>query len=265
MLILIIAFILKQSLDAFVHQTIRRTVKPDKHTSHAEEVQREETLISIADSAVALFYWPIVILIALAQLGLNIAPLIAGAGVIGLAVGFGAQSLVKDIISGMFIISENQYRVGDVVELDQETMGKVERVSLRVTVLRDLDGVEHHVPNGVIERVSNYSKEFSGINLDVGVAYDTDLEKVIKIINDVGDDLANDAAWKKDIIEKPQFLRVDDFGDSSINLKITGTVLPLTQWGVTGELRKRIKLAFDKEKIEIPFPQRVLHQAKGVK
>ncbi len=197
-----------------------------------------------------------------AQLGVNIAPLIAGAGVIGLAIGFGAQSMVKDVIAGLFIVAENQYRVGDVVQFDHETIGQVISLSLRVTVLRDLDGIEHHIPNGAITITSNYSKEFSGINLDLGVAYDTDLNKAIDVINKVGDDLSKDKAWKDLILEKPQFLRVDNFGDNSIDIKITGTVKPLKQWSVTGELRKRIKIAFDEANIEIPFPQRVIHESK---
>jgi small conductance mechanosensitive channel len=196
------------------------------------------------------------------QLGVDIAPLIAGAGIIGVALGFGAQSLVKDIIAGLFITVENQYRVGDVVKLG-DTAGLVERISLRVTVLRDLDGIVHHVPNGTIDITSNFSKEYSGINLNIGVAYASDLEEVIKIINKVGDDISKDPEWKELVIEKPQFLRVDNFGDNSIDMKITGSVEPLKQWDVTGELRKRLKIAFDKAGIEIPFPQRVIHKASS--
>lgn len=261
-IILAIAFFAKQSINLFIRQSVRKTVKRNKHTSRAEEQKREETLINISSGILSLFYWPIVALLIIAQLGVNIAPLIAGAGVIGLAIGFGAQSLVKDIIAGLFIIAENQYRVGDVVQFDHETIGQVESLSLRVTVLRDLDGIEHHVPNGSITVTSNYSKEFSGINLDMGVAYDSDLDEVIKVVNKVGDDLAKDKEWEELILEKPQFLRMDNFGDSSIDIKITGKVKPLEQWKVTGELRKRIKIAFDKAGIEIPFPQRVIHNRK---
>jgi small conductance mechanosensitive channel len=260
-IILAVSFFAKQSIDLFIRKSIRKAVKGTRHKSRAEEKQREDTLIGLASGVASLFYWPIVVLLVVAQLGVNIAPLIAGAGVIGLAIGFGAQTMVKDIIAGLFIIAENQYRVGDVVQFDHETIGQVISLSLRVTVLRDLDGIEHHVPNGSITITSNYSKEFSGINLDIGVAYDSDLDKVIKVINKVGDDFVKDKAWEELILEKPQFLRVDNFGENSIDLKITGTVKPLEQWKVTGELRKRIKIAFDKEGIEIPFPQRVIHNA----
>jgi len=244
-----------------IRKAVIKSVKASSHSTKAEEKKREETVIQIVSGALNIFVWPIALIIIIGQLGVDIGPLIAGAGIIGVALGFGAQSLVKDMIAGLFIIAENQYGVGDVVSLD-DTAGRVERITLRATVLRDLDGIVHHVPNGTIERASNFSSEKSGINLDVGVAYDSDLDHVIKVVNKVCRELAKDSRWEKDIIEKPSFLRVDNFGDSSIDIKITGIVEPLRQWDVTGELRKRIKVAFDKEGIEIPFPQRVIHQAR---
>lgn len=244
-----------------IHKTVARSVRPSSHKNRAEELKREETVIQIVSGALNIVVWPLALILIIAQFGINVGPLIAGAGVIGVALGFGAQSLVKDVISGLFIIAENQYGVGDVVDLDGTT-GKVQHITLRSTVLRDLDGIVHHVPNGTIERASNYSSEHSGVNLDVGVAYDSDLEKVIKVVNRVGKELAKDPEWQDQILETPYFLRVDNLGDSSIDLKIVGNVKPLQQWAVTGELRKRLKIAFDKEGIEIPFPQRVIHQAK---
>ena len=243
-----------------IRKAVVKGVRSSAHTTQAEERKREETIIQIISGALSLVIWPIAGIIIVGQLGVNIGPLVAGAGVVGVALGFGAQSLVKDMISGLFIIAENQYGVGDVVSLD-DTAGLVERISLRSTVLRDLDGIVHHVPNGTINRASNFSSEKSGVNLNVGVAYDSDLDHVIKVVNQVCKDLAKDPDWDKIIIETPAFLRVDNFGDSSIDIKITGTVKPLKQWDVTGELRKRLKIAFDKEGIEIPFPQRVIHQA----
>lgn len=244
-----------------IRKTVVRGIRPASYKSKAEEKKREETVIQIVSGALNIIIWPLTLIVIIGQLGVNIGPLIAGAGVVGVALGFGAQSLVKDIISGLFIISENQYGVGDVVDLDG-TSGQVEHISLRSTVLRDLDGIVHHVPNGTINRASNYSSKHSGINLNVGVAYDSDLEHVIKVVNRVGKSIARDPEWKDVILETPSFLRVDNLGDSSIDIKITGSVKPLKQWDVTGELRKRIKIAFDKEGIEIPFPQRVVHQAK---
>lgn len=243
-------------------RVIRKTIKKHHHKAspHAEK-QREDTIIQIVSGVLNVVVWPMAFMAILSQIGIDIAPLIAGAGVVGVALGFGAQTLVKDLIAGLFIIVENQYRVGDVVEI-VDTAGVVEGITLRVTILRDLDGVVHHVPNGSIEVTSNMSKDFSGINLNVGVAYDSDLNKVIKIINNVGEGMAQDQDWQEKIIEAPSFLRVDQLGDSSIMVKVTGKVHPLTQWEVTGEMRKRIKEAFDKEGIEIPFPQRVIHQAR---
>jgi len=195
------------------------------------------------------------------EMGVAIGPLLAAAGIAGLAFGFGGQYLIRDLISGLFIIMENQYRIGDVVCFDK-TCGLVEDISMRMTTLRDLDGIVHHVPHGEIKMVSNLSKQFARVNLNIGIAYNSDLERVISVVNRVGEELANDPAWREFIIKPPQFLRVDDFGDSAIIIKILGETKPLKQWDVTGELRKRLKIAFDREGIEIPFPQRVVHQVK---
>ena len=197
----------------------------------------------------------------LSELGVAIGPLLAAAGVAGIAIGFGGQYLIRDLFSGFFILIENQYRIGDVVCFDQ-TCGTVEEISLRMTRLRDLDGVVHHIPHGEVKTVSNLSKQFSRVNLNIGVAYDANLEKVIEVVNTVGKELSEEGAWKQDIIQPPAFLRVDEFTDSSVVIKIVGDTQPGKQWGVAGELRKRLKIAFDKAKIEIPFPQRVIYQKK---
>jgi len=139
----------------------------------------------------------------------------------------------------------------------------VEDITLRMTTLRDLDGTVHHIPQGEIKMVSNLSKKYARVNLNIGVAYNSNLEQVIEVINRTGNELANDPLFKDSVITPPRFLRVDDFADSAIVVKILGDTQPLKQWEVTGELRKRLKTAFDKEGIEIPFPQRVVHQAKN--
>ena len=132
-----------------------------------------------------------------------------------------------------------------------------------MTTLRDIDGIVHHVPHGEIKKVSNLSKQFARVNLNIGVSYNSNLEKVISVVNKVGKELSEDHEWKESILKPPQFLRVDSFGDSAIIIKILGETKPLKQWEVTGELRKRLKITFDREGIEIPFPQRVVHQAKS--
>lgn len=157
----------------------------------------------------------------------------------------------------MFIILENQYRAGDVVCFNK-TCGLVEHISIRMTTLRDLSGTVHHVPHGEVQTVSNLSKGYARVNLDIGVTYDSNLEQVIEVIDKVGQELAEDPDWKGHILKAPKFLRIDDFADSAIIIKILGDTMPIMQWDVTGELRKRQKIAFDKEGIEIPFPQRVV-------
>ncbi|MFA5421046.1 MAG: mechanosensitive ion channel family protein, partial [Patescibacteria group bacterium] len=152
-------------------------------------------------------------------------------------------------------------RIGDVVSFDGDS-GSVEDITLRMTTLRDLNGTVHHIPHGEIKRVSNLSKSFARVNLDISVSYNSKLENVINVVNRVGKELAEDDKFKNSIIKAPEFLRVDDFADSAIIIKILGDTKPLKQWEVTGELRKRLKLAFDEAGIEIPFPQRVIHQAK---
>jgi len=158
----------------------------------------------------------------------------------------------------MFIIVENQYRTGDVVCFDS-TCGLVESITLRMTTLRDLDGTVHHVPHGEVKKVSNLSKYYARVNLTIGVSYNADLEKVIATVNAVGKELAEDEVWKDMIITPPKFLRVENFADSAVEIKILGDTKPMKQWDVAGELRMRLKLAFDREGIEIPFPQRVVH------
>ena len=205
--------------------------------------------------------WFVAILVGLLtilpELGINISALLAGAGLIGLAVGFGAQSLVKDVISGLFILVENQYGKGDVVNI-AGIGGLVDDVNLRRTLLRDLDGAVHTVPNGEISVASNLTRSWSRVNLIVAVSYGDDLDHVFEVINRVGKELAEDPEWAKDIIEAPKALGVENFGDSGIDIRILGDTQPIRQWDVMRQLRLRLKKAFDAEGIEIPFPHRTL-------
>jgi small conductance mechanosensitive channel len=259
------AIIAQMLINKFIGRLVERSVAKHRFPTKRDSQAREKTLKAILSAASTIFIWVTAIFVILGQFDINLGPLIASAGIVGIAVGFGAQSLVKDVVTGIFILYENQFRIGDVVELNQEVSGVVEDFTMRITVLRDLDGMKHYIPNGEITIVTNMTMEFSGVNLDIGVGYDTDLEKLEKVINKVGDSLANDEDWKEKIIESPQFLRVDEFADSAIVVKITGKTHAMEQWAVTGELRKRLKIAFDKNGIEIPFPQRVLHQAPNSK
>jgi moderate conductance mechanosensitive channel len=259
--ILVVAYFLNKFMQKFIRQVIRRAVVPDNYSSLDDEKKREDTLIQTSSVALKLIIYVVAALMVIQEFGVQIGPIFAAAGIAGVAVGFGAQYLIRDIITGLFIILENQYRIGDVINLEG-TSGVVESISLRKTTLRDMDGTLHHIPHGEIKKVSNLTKDYSRINLNIGISYNAELEHVISVVNKVGNDLAEDPQWSESIVKAPQFLRVNDFADSAIIIKITGETKALKQWEVAGELRKRIKIAFDNEGIEIPFPQMVIHQAK---
>ena len=261
LIIVVGAYILNKVLARFIIRAVRITVVQDGISGADAEKKREDTLIQIFCTTARIGIYATAFMMVLQEVGVQIGPILAGAGIIGLALGFGGQYLIRDVITGLFIILENQYRVGDVIEFDT-VGGVVEKITLRMTTLRNLDGTVHHVPHGEIKRVSNKSKIFARVNLDIGVSYSADLDHVIRVINKVGSELAEDEKWKEYILKAPQFLRVDNFADSSVVVKIVGETLPHRQWEVTGELRKRIKAAFDSEGIEIPFPQRVIYNPK---
>jgi small-conductance mechanosensitive channel len=246
----VLCFALNKLLPPIVRRAIART--KDKESKEAME-KRTNTLVSIFKGIGRVFIVVVVIMMILPELGVDIVPLVAGFGIAGVAIGFGAQYLIRDLIAGIFIILENQYRVGDVVRV-ADIGGLVEEINLRKTVLRDLDGIVHHVPNGEIRTASNFTRRFARVNLNISVAYDTDLDHAISVINRVGKALAEDEKWRKVIKSPPQVLRVDNLGDSGIDIKILGDVKPIEQWAVMGELRLRLKKAFDAEGIEIPWP-----------
>lgn len=255
----VVALILNKIIYKFIERAVRVAVVGSYFTSKEAEEKRENTLIKIFSATMKICLFTITTLMVLQEFGIEIGPILAAAGIVGLAFGFGGQYLIRDIISGLFIILENQYRIGDVVSFDSAS-GLVEDISLRKTTLRDLDGTVHHVPHGEIKKVSNLSKDFARVNLNVGVSYNSELDQVIEVINKTANEMAEDPAWKEFILKTPQFLRVDEFADSSIIVKIVGDVMALKQWDVTGELRKRLKKAFDETGIEIPFPQVVVNQ-----
>ena len=259
--IAVFAYILIRILNKFIERAVRLAVVADSQISPDSEKKREETLIHIFKFTIKVVIWIIAGLMILEEFGVQIAPILAAAGIVGIAFGFGGQYLIKDIISGLFIILENQYRIGDIVAFDKVS-GLVENITLRKTTLRDMDGTVHHIPHGEVKTVSNYSKDFSRINLNVDIAYNSDLEKVIRLVNRVGQELFNDDNFKEMLVTPPQFLRVDNLEDSSVVIKIVADTKPLKQWELTGELRKRLLIAFNKEGIEIPFPQRVVHNLK---
>jgi small-conductance mechanosensitive channel len=258
-IILVAGFIIYNFSKPVISRIIRKVVSREADLTEEEEVRREDTLIAIFSGTIKVITVIMSVLMILSEFGIDIGPLIAGAGVIGLAVGFGGQYLVKDIITGLFIILENQYRVGDAVTI-AGIAGGVEDITLRATILRDLDGTVHHIPHGEVTTVSNKAKGFARVNMNIGIGYDSDIDKVKEVVDRVGQDLAQDPEFKDKIIDAPKFIRIDSFGDSAVDIKIVGETKPLAQWETAGEMRLRLKKAFDQEGIEIPFPQRVVHQ-----
>jgi small-conductance mechanosensitive channel len=254
LIILVVGAILWFALNKVLPPIVRRSVARTKYKESKEGLEkRTNTLLAIFKGMGRVLIIIVAIMMILDELGVPIAPVLAGFGIAGIAIGFGAQYLIRDLIAGIFIIMENQYRVGDVVRV-ADISGLVEYITLRKTVLRDLDGIVHHVPNGVITTASNFTRHYARVNLNISVAYGTDLDYAIGVINRVGKALAEDEKWRKVIKVPPQVLRVDNLGDSGIDIKILGDVKPMEQWAVTGELRLRLKKAFDDEGIEIPWP-----------
>jgi small-conductance mechanosensitive channel len=246
--------LLRRVLDRPVRAAVARQMEGQPEV---EIEKRADTLTQVVYRTVWVVGVVVAVLTVLPEVGINIGPLLAGAGIAGLAVGLGAQSLVRDTINGLFILVENQYGKGDVVSI-AGVGGLVEDVNLRRTVLRDLDGTVHSIPNGQVALSSNLTRGWSRVNMNVGVAYGEDLDRVMAVIDRVGQELAKDADFGPLILTPPRALRVDAFGDSAIEIKILGETQPIRQWDVMGELRKRLKRAFDEEGIEIPFPHRTI-------
>ena len=225
--------------------------------SAVELKKRMDTLDSLGGRTLQTFIVVIAGLMTLGQLGLDIGPAIAGLGVVGIAVGFGAQSLVKDYLNGALILIENQFGKGDVIRA-AGVAGAVEDFTLRRTTLRDLDGVVHTVPNGEIRVASNLTRVWSRINQDVTVAYGTDIDKAIEVVDNVGREMAGDPIWKRRVLEAPRVERVEALSEYGVTLKILGTVRAADQWSAGGDFRKRLLAAFKTHGIEIPRPQRVV-------
>ena len=218
-----------------------------------ERAKRARTVGSLVRNVLIVLVSSLATLTILGELGVDIVPVVTGAGILGLAVGFGAQTLVRDVISGFFLIFENHLRVGDVATIEG-TGGMVEAISLRTTVMRDLEGTLHVFPNGSFERYSNRTKDYSYYVVDVGVAYKEDTDRVTEVLHEVGAELREDPAFSSHILAPFEVLGVDAFEESQVTIKVRIKTVPLKQWEVGRELRRRIKRAFDRLHIEIPFP-----------
>ena len=260
--LLLLALVIRWLLLKVVDRVVSRAetgVLPDRINLIASNrrAQRAKTIGSLLKSIITGILVAVFGTMMLSELGVNIAPIIASAGILGLALGFGAQSLVKDFLSGIFMILEDQYGVGDAVDLGEAT-GTVEAVSLRVTRLRDVNGTVWYVPNGEIVRVGNQSQNWARTVLDINVAYREDLARVRRVLAEVAHDLWTDEDFQGRVIEEPEVWGVEALGIDGVSVRVTLKTAPLEQWAVAREMRQRIKARFDYEGIDMAFPQRVV-------
>ena len=266
--LLLLALLLRWALHKAVGRVVTRAergVMPDRADPYAagRRTQRAQTMGGLFRSIITGIIVAVVGTMMLSQVGVDIAPIIASAGIIGIALGFGAQSLVKDFLSGIFMILEDQFGVGDIIDVGEAT-GTVEAVSLRVTRLRDINGTVWYVPNGEIARVGNQSQNWSRTVLDVGVSYNEDLTRVRTVLEEIAHELWEDATLTKDVIEEPSVWGVQELAADAVTMRVVLKTTPGAQWAVAREMRERIKARFDHEGIEIPFPQRVVwHRDSG--
>jgi small conductance mechanosensitive channel len=265
--IVLLALVARWLLNRLVERMVRRArngvlpsqfargpfAEPETATARHRRAQRAETIGTLMRSILSGAIVAIVVMMVLSEVGLDIAPLIASAGIIGVALGFGAQSLVKDFLSGIFMIFEDQYGVGDSVNLG-EVSGTVEAVSLRVTRLRDVDGTVWYVRNGEILRVGNQSQNWARSVLDIAVGYKEDVSRVRQILKEVAHELWEDKAFHELIIEEPEVWGVQSLGPDSVVVRVTLKTMPQQQWHVSREMRERIKVRFDAEGISMPQP-----------
>jgi moderate conductance mechanosensitive channel len=259
---LLVGWLAFWALKLFLRQVEKALTGPTTPGVITAQEQRTRTLLSLLRSIGIVIVTVLTVFMVLGSLGVNVGPLLAGAGVVGLAISFGAQSLVKDVLSGLFILFENQFGVGDIIRVEG-VGGVVERMTLRVVVLRDVQGVVHVIPNGQITRVANMTRSWARVVLDVAVAYREEPDRVIAVMKSVGEEMYGDEQWSASFIEPPEVPGVESLADSAVNFRIVAKVLPLKQWEIARELRRRLKIRFDREGIQIPFPHRTLFWGEG--
>jgi small-conductance mechanosensitive channel len=244
--------------------SLAREVGGEDYLQAERRANRTSTLGRLLKNVASVAILSIAALMILAEWGFNLAPLVAGAGILGVAIGFGAQALVSDFLSGVFMLLEDQYGVGDIIDLDG-TEGTVEDVQLRVTRLRSVNGVVWWVRNGEVTRVGNMSQNWSRAVLDIGVGYGSDIAQVRELMGEEARRLNGDEEWAELLLEEPEVWGVESLGNDAVVVRLVLKTLPGQQWQVARELRERIKVRFDAEGIEIPFPQRTvwLRQESG--
>ena len=245
--------VLQRMINRFVHRMGDESSLLATGTRSDRARQRAETIGVVMRSITKAVVFVLVLLMVLGELGINLGPLLAGAGIVGVAVGFGSQTLVKDFLSGMFMLIEDQFGVGDTVDVGEAT-GVVEGISLRTTRLRAVDGTVWHVPNGEIRRVGNKSQDWSRALLDVEVAYDTDVGLASELIKRVADEVRDDEAYADKILDEPEVWGVEAVGAGRVAIRMVVRTKPADQWGVMRELRRRIKTAFEEAGVQVPQP-----------
>jgi small conductance mechanosensitive channel len=264
-IVVFIALIVKKMSNTVIDRVVRNVVKSHKYATKLEETKREDTISKVFSTLTGIVIWLVAIGIISSLFNLNLGAVAASLGFLGVVIGLGAQTTIRDYVAGIYILLENQYRVGDIVTLSGGTTGAlgtsgvVEDISLRITKLRDLDGTLNIVRNGEASIITNRTYQYSSVVVDINVAYDSDIDLVEKVLNETGEDMMNDETMAKLISEPIQFLRVDKFTDSAIVVKAIGTVQPAEQWTVAGEYRRRILKAFSEAGVTIPLPQIVVH------
>lgn len=261
-LVIVIGAVVVVRLLAYVSRRMERFFEDDDPTVQSEREKQAATLGKIIRNLVRMVVWGIAAIMILKELGIEIGPILAGVGIAGLAVGFGAQSLVKDFLAGAFVLIENQYNVGDVVSA-AGVSGLVERITLRATTLRDLEGRVHIIPNGSVGVVTNMTKRWSRFVLDMGVAYKENVDQVMQILKEIGDEMAADEEYASMITAPPEVLGLERFDDSAVVIRVMLTTQPLKQWTVGREYRRRVKNVFDAKGIEIPFPHQTVYLGEG--
>ena len=254
----IVRWVLAKAIDRVVRRAEQSPLPGNRHTFN-RRAQRAKGLGSLLKSITTTVVFAIAFVMVLSELGINVAPILASAGVLGLAIGFGAQNLVKDFLSGVMMMIEDQYGVGDAVDLG-EAIGTVENVGLRVTRVRDVDGTVWYVRNGEILRVGNQSQNWARTVLDINVGYGEDLDRVREVLQDVAHGLWDDEDYKDVIIEEPEVWGVENLAPDWVVVRVTLKTAPMEQWAVAREMRERIKARFDHEGIEMPVPQRLVWQ-----
>jgi moderate conductance mechanosensitive channel len=267
LIIIILVLLIASRIISFVLNKLKRTLIHRAEKNEKENLpeieKRIKTLIGIVRGIASIMLWSIFIMIALKKFGVEIAPILASAGIVGLAVGFGAQELVRDFLSGFFILLEDQVRAGDVAVING-TGGSVEKVELRTITLRDFSGVVHIFQNGKINTLANMTKEWSAMVFDIGVAYKEDIDNVMQVMKEVGADLQEDELFGLSIIEPIEIFGLDKFDDSALVIKARIKTKPMQQWSVGREYRRRLKIAFDKKNIEIPFPHTTVYWGEEI-